>query len=129
MRLIVIIAALLSLPLCNSCERLTSQFAATEQGNKATEQQVGGFTKPRQLNDSEEALFEKYIAKIGDVEYEPINVATQVVAGTNYRFLCKGLEVKADGKRGKKFYATIILHRPLPNRGEPRILSIERQKR
>ena len=71
----------------------------------------------------------KYVAKIADVKYEPINVATQIVAGTNYRFLCKGREVKADGKRGKKFYATIILHRPLPDRGEPRILSIERQTR
>lgn len=123
------IAAMLVLPLCNSCERLTSPFAAIGLGSQTIEKQVGGFSEPRRLTDSEEALFEKYIAKIGDVEYEPINVATQVVAGTNYRFLCKGREVKADGKRGKKFYAAIVLHRPLPDRGEPRILSIERQKR
>ena len=129
MRLIVIITALLALPLCNSCEQLRTSFSAIGLGKNAIEKQVGGFTEPRRLTDSEEALFEKYIAKIGDMEYEPINVATQVVAGTNYRFLCKGRELKADGKRGKKFYAAIVLHRPLPDRGEPRIISIERQKR
>jgi len=51
------------------------------------------------------------------------------VAGTNYRFLCKAREIKADGKRGKKFYAVVVLYRPLPGQGEPRVTSIERQKR
>lgn len=129
MRLYLIIATLLVVPLCQSCDSLSASFALLRQGFDKSSTQVGGYTEPRKLTDSEAALFEKYVAKIADVEYEPINVATQIVAGTNYRFLCKGREVKADGKRGKKFYATIILHRPLPDRGEPRIISIERKKR
>ena len=129
MRLYLIIAALLVMPLCQSCDSLSASFANLKQSFGKSNTQVGGFSEPRKLTNTEEALFEKYIAKIGDMEYEPINVATQVVAGTNYRFLCKGREVQADGKRGKKFYAAIVLHRPLPDRGEPRILSIERQKR
>ena len=129
MRLYLIIAALLVMPLCQSCDSLSASFANLKQSYGKTSTQVGGFSEPRKLTDTEESLFEKYIAKIGDMEYEPINVATQIVAGTNYRFLCKGREVKGDGKRGKKFYATIILHRPLPDRGEPRIISIERKKR
>ena len=53
-------------------------------------------------------------------------MATQVVAGTNYRFVCKARE---KGRRGKRFDAVIVIYKPLPGQGEPRITSIERSTR
>lgn len=125
MRLLMILTILALSTICNACDSLSGLSpSSTPQA-----QSVGGYTEARRLKDNEKELFAKYVARIGDVEYEAMNVATQVVAGVNYRFLCKGREVKADGSRGKKFYAVIVLHKPLPDRGEPRIISIERQKR
>ncbi len=71
-------------------------------------------------------MFTSVTASIEGVEYKPMNVATQVVAGTNYRFLCKAKEMNGEGK---KYYAAIVIHLPLPGQGEPRLLSIEREER
>lgn len=89
---------------------------------------VGGYSKTRRISDSEKELFTTLTASIEGVEYRPMNVATQVVAGTNYRFLCKAREVE-NGKKGDKYYAVVVIHKPLPHQGEPRIIEIERQKR
>lgn len=125
-RFFVISIALAVMSLCCSCDRQSNIFSTP---NSASTNQVGGYSESRRLTDREKELFDEYVARIGDVEYEALNVATQIVAGTNYRFLCKAREIKADGKRGKKFYAVVVLYRPLPGQGEPRITSIERQKR
>ena len=53
----------------------------------------------------------------------------QIVAGVNYRFLCKARRVDEGGKRGKRYYATIVVHKPLAGRGDLQILSIEKQSR
>ena len=53
---------------------------------------VGGYTDPRRPTTEERALFEAAVASIDDTTYKPLNVATQVVAGTNYRFVCKARE-------------------------------------
>lgn len=87
---------------------------------------VGGYTKTRRLSVEERELFTSATSSIEGVEYKPMNVATQVVAGTNYRFLCKAKET---GKGGKKYYAAIVIHKPLPGEGEPRVISIEREER
>lgn len=87
---------------------------------------VGGYTDPRRPTTEERALFEAAVASIDDTLYKPLNVATQVVAGTNYRFVCKARE---NGRRGKRFDAVIVIYKPLPGQGEPRITSIERSTR
>ena len=87
---------------------------------------VGGYTHDRRLTDQERQLFDTAVASIDDVKYKPMSVATQVVAGTNYRFICKARETK---KRGKHFDAVIVIYKPLPGQGEPRITSIERSAR
>lgn len=114
---ILLLAAVLSCANM-SCDRLS--------GITSERSVVGGYSEPRKLSDEERALFDSVAAEIAGVKYEPINVATQIVADTNYRFLCKGKETE---RRGKKFYAVIVVHKPLPNAGEPRVMSIERQKR
>ena len=104
-----------------SCEKLREiGFGKEQQGV------VGGYSAPHNLSDEELAIFEQATSGLQGVEYKPMNVATQIVAGVNYRFLCKGKEQE---RGGKKFYAVIVVHKPLPNAGEPRIISIERQSR
>lgn len=93
------------------------------------EKSVGAYSRQRRLTDDQKALFYEVTASLNDhVEYKPMNVGVQVVAGTNYRYFCKGHEKMADGKT-QKIYAEIIIHKPLPGQGEPRITSISRQKR
>ena len=113
-----LIAALLLSCACISCDRIFN--------SSPEEAVVGGYSEQRKLSDEERALFDNVVADVAGVKYTPINVSTQIVAGVNYRFLCKGKEQE---RGGKKFYAVIVVHKPLPNAGEPRIISIERQSR
>lgn len=46
----------------------------------------------------------------------PQSVATQVVAGTNYKFICTD-----DSENVVK----VVIFKPLPDQGEPKVLSIE----
>ena len=59
---------------------------------------VGGYTKYRAVEDSEKKLLKTALK--GNKDYKgmkvtPLKVATQVVAGTNYSFICSA-------KKGKK---------------------------
>lgn len=105
---------------------LSLSFALLAACGRGDSRIVGGYTDERRLTDEERQLFDAAVASTGDVEYKPMSVATQVVAGTNYRFICKARETK---KRGKRFDAVIVIYKPLPGQGEPRITSIERSAR
>lgn len=87
---------------------------------------AGGYSKPRTPDADEKALFESLTDGLEGVKYKPLNVATQVVAGTNYRFVCQGRET---ARKGRKFDAVITIYKPLPGQGEPRVTSVERQRR
>lgn len=121
------IILLLAATLCSfsSCEKLSEVFSP----QNSQEGVVGGYSKPRNLTDEDIALFEQATAQLQGVEYKPMNVATQIVAGVNYRYLCKARRIDESGKKGKRFYAAIVVHKPLAGQGEPRILSIEKQSR
>ena len=108
---------------CVSCDQLKDVFGFQQQNHV-----VGGYSKPHDLSDGEQAIFEQATANLEGVEYKPMNVATQIVAGVNYRFLCKARRVDENGKKGKRFYAVIVVHKPLSD-GELRILSIEKQQK
>ena len=84
---------------------------------------VGGYTRQRSLTADERQLFEQ-VVDIDGTTYKPRSVATQVVAGTNYRFVCKARD---DG--GKRYDAVIVIYKPLPGQGEAHITSIERTTR
>ncbi|MBQ8543831.1 MAG: hypothetical protein IJ434_01545 [Alistipes sp.] len=107
-----------------SCEKVKSLVGIEE-----SQGVVGGYSKPRNLTDEDIALFEQATAQLQGVEYKPMNVATQIVAGVNYRYLCKARRIDESGKKGKRFYAAIVVYKPLAGQGEPRILSIEKQSR
>lgn len=95
-------------------------------GGGGSDSVVGGYTSQRSITDDEREMFDRAVAEIEDIEYTPRSVATQVVAGTNYRFVCKARETV---KGGKRFDAVIVIYKPLPGQGEPRITSIERSRR
>lgn len=86
-------------------------------------QMTGGYTQQRPLDAEELELFEKVTEKLLGVTYTPESVATQVVAGTNYRFLCTATTVTREPQTYK---AEITVFCPLPGRGEPKITAIKR---
>lgn len=106
----------------SSCENLKT-FLNPEQ-----EHIVGGYSKPRNITNEEVALFKQVTASLQGVEYKPKSVSTQIVAGTNYRFLCNARTIDNNGKKGKRHYAAIVIHKPLNPEEKPRILSIDRQQ-
>jgi len=73
----------------------------------------GGYTQYRALDEEDMKLFSE--AYKGDIMLEPFEVATQVVAGTNYRFRCR------DGK-GKVY--VVVIFQPLPGQGEAETVSV-----
>lgn len=72
----------------------------------------GGYTQQHELSDEDIALFR---AVVGEGTYTPLTVATQVVAGLNYRFCC------SKSSDTKKYFITI--YKPL--QGDPVISSIQ----
>ena len=111
--------------LLGSCQQARQLFSKSEEQVGV----VGGYSESHNLSDEELAIFQQATSNLQGVEYKPMNVATQIVAGVNYRFLCKARRVEQGGKKGKRYYATIVVHKPLAGRGDLKILSIEKQSR
>lgn len=84
----------------------------------------GGYSSQRPLTDEEAVLFKKVTEGLDGVGYTPQSVATQIVAGTNYRFICKAVTATKDPKT---YEAVVVVYQPLPGQGEPRITEITRQ--
>lgn len=53
------------------------------------ENKAGGYSEARALEAHDKEVFDKALGNILGVSYTPEQVATQIVAGTNYRFFCK----------------------------------------
>jgi len=64
---------------------------------------VGAYSEYRELQDDELSLFESVYQ--GDIALTPKSVATQVVAGTNYRYRCSDAA-------GAEYIVTVFV--PLP---------------
>lgn len=84
---------------------------------------AGAYTQQRPLNDDDKALFRAAIAEIDGVGYHPETVATQVVAGTNYRFICTA---KPSTLHPKEYKAEVTVFQPLPGRGDPKVTGVKR---
>lgn len=81
----------------------------------------GGWTSFRPLTSEDKDVFNKALNGLVGVGYEPLLVATQVVAGINYRFFCNAKVVYPNAP----YYAAIILiFKPL--QGDAHITSIQR---
>ena len=78
-------------------------------------QLVGAYTGARSVSKEELALFRATYK--GEVVLTPESVATQVVAGTNYKFVCKD-------KQGKRYQ--VVIYQKLPcYGGEAEVTSVE----
>lgn len=74
----------------------------------------GAYAEYHALTDEDARVFGtayKYGAKL-----TPRSVATQVVAGTNYKYICTDASASA---------VEVVVFQPLPNRGEARVVSAE----
>lgn len=85
----------------------------------------GGYTGQRPLEASDRELFRRATTGMTGVSYTPESVATQVVAGTNYRFICTA---KTATPGPETYEAEIIVFQPLPGQGEAKIAKITRLK-
>lgn len=113
-KILLLIAAVLTLSSCSCTGSKTK---------KATKTQMiaGGYSQQREPNAEELALFKQVTAELDGVKYTPETVATQVVAGRNYRFVCKAVTATREPKTYK---AEVVVYQPLPGQGEPRISKI-----
>lgn len=91
--------------------------------NEETTMMYGGYTAQRPLGDRDKELFRNVTEKLEGVKYTPESVATQVVAGMNYRFVCTAETV---ARNPETFRAEVTVYQPLPGQGEARITGIRR---
>lgn len=78
----------------------------------------GGWSKFRALEPEDAKLF-KEIVTLQGVEYEPFAVATQLVAGTNCKFLCNATSVT---RPPRDFLAVVTIFVPL-EKTEPAVIT------
>ena len=81
---------------------------------------LGGWSSFCTVSKEDIAVFEAALQGLTGCSYTPLLVATQVVAGMNYCFLCKGVTVVPDRP---EFAALVYIYQPLE--GEPHIREIK----
>ncbi len=77
------------------------------QGNANT---VGGWAEQRPLTKEDQAVFDEAMKGFVGVGYKPKSVATQVVAGVNYRFICDAQPVYPGAR---PYEAMVEIYKPL----------------
>ena len=102
-RLFSMIIALISLIGC-SCGN----------GN-GTKAMTGAYSKAVKLSEEEKAIFSEVVAPYVDPELKAEKVSRQIVAGTNYCFVCKD----PDGRK-----VEVVVCAPLPGAGDTLITSV-----
>lgn len=81
----------------------------------------GGYGKYRALTPEDQEVFRQAMStRKYRINYTPLTVSTQMVAGMNYRFQCEGVNSKGE----KKPYE-IKIFRPLDGEGNPEVIYIE----
>ena len=108
----IFLAASLAFAMFSSC---------TNQQQPTAQPAAGGYTEDRKPDSDDLAVFEAVIAGEEGVKYEPLFVATQVVAGTNYRFTVTATPA-AQGE--KPYTAYVYIFEPLS--GAPELIEIVR---
>lgn len=86
----------------------------------ATQTVVGGWSTYKPLTPNDQKVFAEALKGFLGVNYKPTSVATQIVAGINYRFKCDASMPQATGI----WEAIMEIYAPLD--GEPHITGIIR---
>lgn len=84
---------------------------------------LGGFTSFREITKEEISLFEKAMNGLVGVRYTPLAVATQVVNGINYSYLCDSMVVVPGAVN---YNALVIIHKAMD--GKTSIMEIKKVK-
>jgi flavodoxin len=96
-------------------------FLANLAAGKTDEMLMGGFSEQRPLTAEDSAVFATATKDYGYLQLKPLSVSTQVVAGTNYLFLCT-----MSGFNRPPTETMVKIFRPLPGRGEPELIVVEK---
>lgn len=92
----------------------TTRVSKVEEPVPQKQALLGGYTEYRELDDNDRQLFEStYTDKR---KLTPQRVASCVVAGLKYRFVCVD-------KKGRE--VIVVIFQPLPGRGEPHVVKVE----
>ncbi|WP_418991765.1 hypothetical protein [Alistipes sp.] len=103
---------------CGNSDRSEKEIQQDQRAESPLETMTGAYAEARTPNGEELTLFEYATEGLTGVRYTPESVSTQVVAGTNYRFVCTA-QPAAQNKTA--YRVEIVIYRPLPGQGEPRI--------
>lgn len=123
-KILIAACAALALVSCGSTKNTPRKRAEVK--NEASAQKsmmTGAYTDFRPLNEEDLVLFGTVTRGLTGVSYTPESVATQVVAGTNYRFICKAVTAT---REPETYRAEVVVFQPLPGRGDARITKIKR---
>lgn len=96
-------------------------FFADLATGKTDEMLMGGFTDQRALTAEDSAVFAVATKDYAYLKLAPLSVATQVVAGTNYLFVCT-----TSGFNRPPTETMVKIFKPLPGRGEPELIVMEK---
>lgn len=122
---LILLVVVCTVSACGHTARTGRQQQQKEvaEAQKTAQPLCGGYTGQRALTDDERQLFEDVTRELDGVGYVPESVATQVVAGINYRFICTAKTVT---RRPETYQAEITVYKPLPGQGDPKITAIKR---
>lgn len=96
-------------------------FFADLATGKTDEMLMGGYTDQRPLTAEDSAVFAAATKDYAYLKLAPLSVATQVVAGTNYLFVCT-----TSGFNRPPTETMVKIFKPLPGRGEPELIVMEK---
>ncbi len=96
-------------------------FFADLATGKTDEMLMGGFSEQRPLTADDSAVFATATKDYAYLKLAPLSVATQVVAGTNYLFVCT-----TSGFNRPPTETMVKIFKPLPGRGEPELIVMEK---
>lgn len=103
-----------------AAKEIEAFFADLETG-KTDEMLMGGYSEQRPLTAEDSAVFAAATKDYAYLGLKPLSVSTQVVAGTNFLFTC---EMNTFG--GPAVQTNVKVFRPLPGRGEPELIVVEK---
>ncbi|MCL2671141.1 MAG: hypothetical protein FWF10_03785 [Clostridiales bacterium] len=107
------------LALCLAVIIIVMGLAACVQKDAPPAPIVGGYTEDRAVTEDDLAVFNAAMEHLVGVNYVPTLVATQVVAGTNYRFMATAMPVVPDAE---SYEVYIYIFQPLA--GDPELVEI-----
>lgn len=96
-------------------------FLANLAAGKTDEMLMGGFSEQRPLTAEDSAVFAAATKDYAYLKLAPLSVATQVVAGMNYLFVCT-----TSGFNRPPTETLVKIFKPLPGRGEPELIVMEK---